>query len=409
MTFTYKNSQLYAENITITEITKSVGTPFYCYSKQQFANNFLEFKNAFQGVDVTICYALKSNSNLKIISLLAGLGSGADTVSEGEIRAALKAGVSPETIVFSGVGKTKREMEFGLKNNIGQFNVESIEELEILNQVAGSLNIKAPVSIRVNPDVDAKTHEKISTGRKNDKFGIAWEDVFLVYNNTKNLKNIDIQGITTHIGSQITSLEPYKQAFTKIAELCTALRGLGFNLSRLDLGGGIGIKYKDENIINIVDYANLVKEIIQPLGLKLFLEPGRRISGNAGILVTEVQYIKKTSEKDFAIIDAGMNDLARPAIYGAYHEIITVKESSEQHNIYDIVGPVCESSDIFGKDRKLSELKSGDLLAILCAGAYGFSMSNTYNIRPQLPEILVDGDKFEIIRQRQTYEDILKG
>ncbi|HCR85874.1 MAG TPA: diaminopimelate decarboxylase [Alphaproteobacteria bacterium] len=407
MIFAYKNSRLYAENIAVSDIAKQVGTPFYCYSKQQLTGNFLEFKNAFSGIDATICYALKSNSNHNIISLLQKLGSGADTVSEGEVRAALKAGISPDKIVFSGVGKTKREMEFGLRSNIGQFNVESIEEIELLNEVAGKLGVKAPVSIRVNPDVDAKTHDKISTGRKSDKFGIAWEDVFLVFDKAKHLKNIDIQGITTHIGSQITSLEPYKAAFHKVAELFKTLREMGYNLARLDLGGGIGIKYKDENPIKISDYADIIKEVIKPLNVKLFLEPGRRISGNAGILVSEVQYIKKTIERDFAIIDAGMNDLARPAVYGAYHEIISVDEGLEQHNIYDVVGPVCESSDIFGKERRLKELRSGDLLAILCAGAYGASMSSVYNLRPLIPEIMVDGDKVEIIRKRQTYEELL--
>lgn len=407
MTFAYKNSVLSAEDISVSEIAKQVGTPFYCYSKKQFTENFLEFKNAFSGVDATICYALKSNSNHQVISLLKEQGAGADTVSEGEVRAALKAGIATEKIVFSGVGKTRKEMEFGLTNKIGQFNVESIEEIEILNEVAGSLKVKAPVSIRVNPDVDAKTHDKISTGRKTDKFGIAWEDVFLVFDKAKNLSNIDIQGITTHIGSQITSLEPYKQAFKKVAELFITLREMGYQLSRLDLGGGIGIRYKDETPIKIADYAEIIKEVIKPLNIKLFLEPGRRISGNSGILVSEVQYIKKTAEKDFAIIDAGMNDLARPAVYGAYHEIISVDEAKDQHNIYDVVGPVCESSDIFGKDRKLKELKSGDLIAILCAGAYGASMSSVYNLRPLIPEVLVDGKSFKIIRKRQTYEELL--
>lgn len=409
MSFEYKSNQLFAERLSVSDIAKKHGTPAYIYSKKQFEDNYTEFKNAFDGLDVTTCYALKANNNIHITKLFADLGAGADTVSEGDIRAALMAGIATEKIVFSGVGKTKREMEYALNQKIGQFNVESIAEIEVLNEVAGKLQVKAPVSIRVNPDVDAITHKKITTGRKQDKFGIAWEDVFYVYDNAKKFENIDIQGITTHIGSQITNIEPYAQAFKKIAELCTVLKDRGFNISRIDLGGGIGVQYNDEKIIDIKDYAKLVQEIIAPLGVKIFLEPGRRLTANAGILISEVQYIKQNSEKNFAIIDAGMNDLARPAIYGSYHNIIAVEQrATDEKLMYDIVGPVCESSDIFGRERRLQSLKSGDLLAITYAGAYGSSMNSMYNLRPLIPEILVSGEELKIIRERQTYDEMFK-
>lgn len=406
MGFEYKNGQLFAESMAVKEIAKQVGTPFYCYSKQIFTENYNSFASAFSAHPTTICFAVKSNSNISVLKLLGELGAGADTVSEGEIRRALIAGINPEKIVFSGVGKTVAEMKFALDSNIGQFNIESHEELSLLNEIAGELGKKALVSLRVNPDVDANTHEKITTGRKIDKFGIAYDAIIEAFEYAETLPNIKVCGIAAHIGSQITELEPFKLAFKKIVGLVSELKGKGINLSRLDFGGGVGIKYKDETPLDIKDYADALIEIAEPTALPIFLEPGRRISADAGILVSEVQFLKDTGEREFAIIDAAMNDLARPAIYTAYHEIIAEKSSSTTHK-YDVVGPICESSDIFGRQRPLPELKSGDLLAIMQSGAYGMVMASTYNTRPTIPEILVDGDSFKIIRKRQTMEDLL--
>lgn len=406
MTFEYKSGRLNAENVSVADIAKQVGTPFYCYSEDVFSRNFNEFKDAFSNYPTTICFAVKSNSNLSVLKLLASLGAGADTVSEGEIRRAVMAGVDPEKIVFSGVGKTVSEMKYALEVGIGQFNVESREELALLNDISADSGKKARVSVRVNPDVDANTHEKISTGRKIDKFGISYDQIIEVIKFADSLENIEVEGITTHIGSQITEISPFKQAFTKIVKLVEDIESAGVKLKRLDFGGGIGVKYKDETPIEISDYANALIEIIKPTGLDLILEPGRRISADAGILVTEVQFLKDTGERVFAIVDAAMNDLARPAIYTAYHEIVAEKSDNNTHE-YDVVGPICESSDIFGRLRPLPEIESGDLLVIKQAGAYGMVMASTYNTRPTIPEIMVSGDSFKIIRKRQTMEDLL--
>ncbi len=403
----YKNAILHVENLAITDIAKKVGTPFYCYSKKQFESNYKEFKQSFSDYPTTICFAVKSCPNIHIIKLLANLGAGADTVSQGEIIRALKGGIKPEKIVFSGVGKTKDEIKFALQKNIGQINAESLEELEIIDKIAGLLKKKAKVSLRVNPDVDGKTHEKITTGRKHDKFGIPLEEAKKFYDSASKLRNIKIEGVACHIGSQITDIEPFKQAFHKIADFANSLIKKGFDLKRLDLGGGVGIKYKNEEVIAIKDYAKAIISAVKSTELKLFLEPGRRISGDAGILVSEVQFIKNTGERHFAILDAGMNDLARPAIYGSYHEIIQVRDKDGEKLSYDIVGPVCESSDIFGRDRKLFNLKAGELVVILNAGAYGASMASNYNTRPLIPEVLVDDKKFKIIRRRQKISEIL--
>lgn len=406
--FDYKNSVLNVEKVPINHIAKKVGTPFYCYSKDRLEDNFLEFKEAFADHPTTICFAVKACPNINILKILAGFGSGADTVSQGEMIRALKAGIKPEKIVFSGVGKTKEEIKFALEKNIGQINAESLEELQIIDKIAAMMRKKAKVSLRINPDVDAKTHEKISTGKKSDKFGIPIDEAKKFYDLANKLKHIKIEGIATHIGSQITDIEPYKVAFTKIAELAKDLIKKGFDLKRIDFGGGVGIKYKNEEILTIKSYAKTILNIIKPLDLKLFLEPGRRICGDAGILVSEVQFIKNTGERHFAILDAGMNDLARPAIYGAYHEIMQVNDKEGEKMNYDIVGPVCESSDIFGRDRKMFNLKAGELVAIMNAGAYGASMGSTYNTRPLIPEVLVDGKKFKVIRRRQKISEIFE-
>lgn len=406
MSFEYRNGGLHVEDVAIKNIAARVGTPFYCYSKEVLVKNFNEFNSAFSEYPTTICFAVKSNSNISVLKLLASLGAGADTVSEGEIRRALIAGISPDKIVFSGVGKTLSEMRYALEEGIGQFNVESVEELELLNKVAGESARIAKVSLRVNPDIDANTHEKITTGRKIDKFGISYDAIAGIFDASRDLSNIRIEGLAAHIGSQIVEIEPFKMAAMKMAELAIAIVNKGFDLKRLDLGGGLGVRYKDEVPIDIEYYAENLIEAIKPAGLELYLEPGRRISADAGILVSEVQYLKDTGERIFAIIDAGMNDLQRPAIYTAYHDIIAEKSDNNTQQ-YDIVGPVCESSDIFGRLRPLPELDAGDLLAIMQAGAYGMTMASNYNTRPFIPEILVDGDNYKVIRKRQTIDDLI--
>ena len=406
MSFDYKNKTLHAENLSLKEIAEHVGTPFYCYSKSKLIENFSRFKKAFSGYPTTICFAIKSNSNQSILKILSANGSGADCVSKGEIMRAEQAGIDPKKMVFAGVGKTVDEMKYGLKIGIGQFNVESREELKLLDDVAKSMGIKAPVAIRVNPDIDAITHEKITTGRKIDKFGIPWYEVIETYKLAKKLNNINVIGVSCHIGSQITDITPYQQALKKIASLVLELKEINVEISKIDFGGGLGVKYKDEKLIEIEDYANTLINIIKPTGADLIIEPGRRIAADIGVLVSEVQYIKNSGERKFAIIDAGMNDLARPAIYTSYHEIISVNEGEKNHK-YDVVGPVCESSDIFGRERPMTELSNGDLIAILQAGAYGMVMAGNYNTRPMIPEVLVDDNKYKIIRKRQTIEELI--
>ncbi len=408
MTFTYKNNQLFAEDLAITEIAKEVGTPFYCYSKSDLVQNYKNFSEAFKGIDHKICYAIKANPNINIAKIFAEFGAGIDAVSQGEIFRALKAGIDPKKIVFAGVGKTAEEMKFALQNGVVEFSIESEPELFLLSKVAKSINLTAKIALRVNPNVDAKTHSKISTGKKGDKFGIDIEDAPRIYNIAKTLENIEVFGISTHIGSQITSLEPFRAAFSKIKDLCLELRKDGFKIENLDLGGGIGILYNEETPIIIAEYANLIKELIKDLNVSLTIAPGRAMVGNAGILVSEVVYIKKTAEKDFVIIDAAMNDLMRPGLYDSYHKVIPVIEKLGEESKFDVAGPVCESTDILAKNRHLVKPEAGDLIAFLSAGAYGASMSNEYNSRPLIPEILVDGNKFKIIRKRPSYKEMIQ-
>ncbi|HEX4665725.1 MAG TPA: diaminopimelate decarboxylase [Chthoniobacterales bacterium] len=406
MSFTYRNQELVCEGVAVGEIAARIGTPFYLYSARQLRENFGAYERAFAGANATICFAVKSCSNIAILKLLEAAGAGADTVSEGEIRRALLAGIAPENIIFSGVGKTKGEIAFALESGIGQLNVESPEELEMIEEIAAARKVEAKISVRVNPDVDAGTHEKISTGRKSDKFGVPWREASATYARARSLSHLAVDGVACHIGSQITERAPFQHAFVRVVELVRELQADGFALRRIDLGGGVGIRYQDETPIAVSDYAQLVLEYVRPLGLRLFLEPGRSISASAGTLISEVQFIKHTGEKSFAVLDAGMNDLARPAIYGAYHEIVPVREGAPNER-YDVVGPVCESSDIFGTNRQLPKLAAGDLVAILNAGAYGAAMSSNYNTRGLPPEVLVEGDQFTIIRKRQSFGDII--
>ncbi len=411
----YKNTQnrdqLFVEDVAISDIATSVGTPFYCYSKKSLVENFQSFVDAFSDAEISdykICYAIKANFNIHLVSILSELGAGIDAVSAGEVFRAIKAKVAPEKIVFAGVGKTSTEMEFALKNGVEEFSVESIAEMFLLNEVAGALGKKAKFSLRVNPNVDAKTHDKISTGRKGDKFGVDIEKAEAIYAQAAHLPNLEIYGISTHIGSQITSLDPFKLAFVKLRELCLTLRKNGHKISALDFGGGIGILYKNETTLLLNDYAKLIKEVTKDLNVKITIAPGRAMVGSAGILVTKLVFLKETGVKNFAIIDAAMNDLMRPGLYGSYHAVMPVVKKIGAKGTYDLAGPVCESTDILAHARELVAPKSEDLLVFCSAGAYGSSMSNEYNCRPMIPEVLVDGDKFSVIRRRPSFDEMLR-
>ena len=400
--------ELFIENIAISDLAKQVGTPFYCYSKKSIIENYRSFSDALLGLDYKICYAIKANFNVHLVRILVGLGAGIDAVSAGEIFRGIKAGVNPKKIVFAGVGKTREEIRYALIACVQEFSAESEAEIFLLNQVAGELNKKIKLSLRVNPNVDAKTHDKISTGRKGDKFGIDIDLAQGIYQKAAKLPNIEIYGISTHIGSQITSLEPFRAAFLKVRQLCLALRESGIAIESLDLGGGIGILYKDETTLLIKDYVAMIKEIIGDLNVKLTIAPGRAMIGSAGLMVAKTIYLKETDEKNFVIIDAAMNDLMRPGLYSSYHEVLPVVKKHGQQATYDLVGPVCESTDVLAKGRQLVNPKSEDLFVFCSAGAYGSSMSNEYNCRPLIPEILVDGDKFTVIRKRPSFEDMLR-
>ena len=411
----YKNiknrDELFVENIAITEIAKSVGTPFYCYSKKSLIENFQSFISAFDAAEISdykICYAIKANYNIHLVKILSELGAGIDAVSAGEVFRAIKAKVDPKKVVFAGVGKTREEMEFALRKGVEEFSVESVAEMFLLSEVAYGLNKKAKFSLRVNPNIDAKTHDKISTGRKGDKFGVDIEKAEEIYAKAARLPGLEIYGISMHIGSQITTIDPFKASFKKLRELCLTLRKNGHAISSLDFGGGIGILYKDENTLLLNDYAALIKEMTKDLNVKITIAPGRAMVGNAGILVTKVVFLKETGVKNFAIIDAAMNDLMRPGLYGSYHEVKEVKKKIGTKLPYDLAGPVCESTDILALNRELINLQSEDLLVFCSAGAYGSSMSNEYNCRPMVPEVLIDNNKFSFIRRRPTFEEMLR-
>jgi diaminopimelate decarboxylase len=405
--FSYKNGELYCEEVPVKKIVEEVGTPVYIYSARTIKRHFKVFDTAFKEVSHLVCYSVKANSNIAVLRLLGNLGAGADIVSGGELKRVLKAGISPQKVVFSGVGKTPEEIEFALSQDILMFNVESEEELFLIGEVAKRLKKKARFSLRVNPNVDPKTHPYISTGLKKNKFGIPEEEVIKLYESTKENPYLEAVGMDAHIGSQLTSISPFVEALSRLKKLWKELESLGFELKYLDLGGGLGIVYKDEEPPMPEEYAKAIIKEAKELNATLILEPGRVIVGNAGILVTRVLYKKKNNKKNFVIVDAGMNDLIRPAFYDAYHQIIPVEEKNGKKEVVDVVGPICESGDFFAKERELPEVSSGDLLAIMSAGAYGFVMSSNYNTRPKPPEILVIDDKFYIIRRRETVEDIL--
>ena len=408
--FAYKNGVLHAEAVDLQALAEEVGTPFYCYSTATLERHFRVMDGAFKGTDHLLCYAMKANSNQAVIKTMADLRAGMDVVSEGELRRALAAGVPARKIVFSGVGKTAKEMAYALREGIACFNVESEPELELLSAVAQRVGQRASVSIRVNPDVDAKTHAKISTGKADNKFGITYLRASEVYARAAALPHIDMTGVDMHIGSQITELAPFEKAFKLMAELVTRLKSEGHNIRHLDLGGGLGVPYRGVNDIppHPDEYASMVKRTLGHLGLKYMMEPGRMIVGNAGILVSRVIYVKENEGKTFIVQDAAMNDLIRPTLYDAYHEILAVEESrGAVTQEADVVGPVCETGDYFAKSRRLAKLQQGDLMAIMTAGAYGAVQSGTYNTRPLVPEVLVKGDRFSVVRPRQTYEELI--
>lgn len=404
--FSYQHNVLHVENVSLQNLAETFSTPCYVYSKNALKEAYEQFRQGFAGSNHLVCFAVKANPSLAILNLFAKLGSGFDIVSGGELARVLAAGGDPKKVVFSGVGKTKAEMQAALEAGIFCFNVESASELTRLNQVAGEMGKKAPVSLRVNPNVDAKTHPYISTGLKNNKFGVAYQEALPLYLNAAAMPNIEIHGVDCHIGSQITELSPFLDAFDRVLALVDALQANGITIEHIDLGGGIGICYQDEAPPAFNDYA---KAMLQKLGtrkVKLVFEPGRALVGNAGILLTKVEYLKHTEAKNFAIVDAAMNDLMRPALYEAFHDIknVQVSQQAEKHT-YDIVGPVCESGDFLGRDRTLA-LSEGDVLAIMSAGAYGMSMSSNYNTRPRAAEVMVEGENVQLIRRREEVNEL---
>lgn len=410
--FSYKNSILHAEDVDLNKLAAEIGTPFYCYSTSTIERHYEVLSKAFAGQEHLICFAVKANSNQSILATLARLGSGMDVVSLGELLRAKNAGVDSKKIIFSGVGKTKEEMIYALKENILGFNVESEQELEKLNEIALGLGTKASIAVRVNPDIDAKTHAKISTGKSENKFGVAYLDAPALYEKARQMAGISISGIHMHIGSQITELDPFQDAFSLMRELALYLIGRGITLSYLDIGGGLGVPYRADIEMppNPIDYAKIVYEKLGSLGLRIVLEPGRMIVGNAGILVTKTLYVKNTKGRQFTIVDAGMNDLIRPTLYDAYHDIWPVMKNPNKQDLFqqDLVGPICETGDYFALDRFLPEVEAGELFAIMTAGAYGAVMSSYYNTRLLTPEVLVKKDKFAVVRPRQSYEELIK-
>ena len=407
--FNYRDGVLHAEGVALTRIAEAVGTPVYIYSSATLEAHYRAFADAIAGQKATICFAVKANSNQAVIRTLARLGAGADVLSEGELRRALAAGVPAARIVFSGVGKSRDEIRLALECGVGQINVESEPELHLISEVAAAQGVRAPIALRVNPDVDAHTHEKITTGRKENKFGIDIDRAPAIYDHAAALPGIDVVGVAVHIGSQLTDLAPFRDAFALVADLVTRLRAAGHDIRRLDLGGGLGVPYRDEAPPSPAQYAEVVKAAAAPLNVEVVLEPGRLITANAGILLTRVLFVKSGDTKTFVVVDAGMNDLIRPTLYDAWHGIVPVTERKPgaPERAVDVVGPVCETGDIFARDRLLPAVAAEELLAIRSAGAYGAVMASTYNSRPLVPEVLVRGDEFFVIRPRQTVAELL--
>ena len=412
--FEHRNGEMFAEGVALKRIAQEVGTPAYVYSLATLKRHYQVFDQAFAKVPHVVCYSVKANSNLALLKAFAKLGSGFDIVSGGELFRALKVGGDPKKIVFSGVGKKKQEIEYALNSGILMFNVESDEELTALNEIAAGVGKKAPISLRVNPDVDPQTHPYISTGMKKAKFGVDIKKSLETYKKAVALKHIDVVGVDCHIGSQLTSVTPFVDALAKVREyldrvLAGEMKKEGARIRYLDLGGGLGINYHDETPPLPDEYAKAIVQGLEGLDVTLILEPGRVIVGNAGLLLTEVQYLKETESKKFVIVDAGMNDLIRPALYGSYQAIQPVVEGNGEKIVADVVGPICESGDFFAKDREIARPRRGDLLAVMSAGAYGFTMASNYNSHPKPPEVLVDGDQYYVVRQRESLDDLING
>lgn len=409
--FSFKGGVLHAEDVSLQRLAEAVGTPFYCYSTATLERHYDVLAQSFAGQDATICFAVKANSNQAVLKTMALKGAGMDVVSEGELRRARAAGVQADKIIFAGVGKTREEMAYALREGIFGFNVESEPELEQLSEVAASLGVRARVAIRVNPDVDAKTHAKISTGKSENKFGIPYLKAPALYAEARRLPAIELSGIHMHIGSQITDLKPFRDAFRLMRDLTLELRREGIEIHHLDIGGGLGVPYRGSNEMppHPDEYAAIVKSVLGDLEAKLFLEPGRMIVGNAGVLVTRVIFVKDGAERQFTIVDAAMNDLIRPTLYEAFHEVWPVAEARAGMAplLQDLVGPVCETGDYLAQGRELPPFERGDLMAVMTAGAYGAVMSSTYNSRLLVPEVLVNGGEFAVVRPRPTYDDLI--
>ena len=407
--FNYRENELYAEDVAVSKIIEAVGSPCYIYSRATLERHWKAFDDSLAGHDHLICYAVKANSNLAVLNLFARFGSGFDIVSAGELLRVLKAGGDPAKIVFSGVGKKRDEIKLALEKGIQCFNVESAAELSAIDEVAASLDVIAPIAFRVNPDVDAGTHPYISTGLKENKFGIDIEIALEMYQRAAKMKNISIKGVACHIGSQLTEVTPFLDALDRVMTLVSLLAENGIALEHLDLGGGLGISYQGEEPPEPAEYAKAIVERLGGSVMPIHIEPGRAIAGNAGILVTTIEYLKHTEHKNFALVDAAMNDLLRPSLYSAWQNIIPVrKDTDASSKEYDVVGPVCETGDFLGKNREL-KIAAGDLLAVRSSGAYGFTMSSNYNSRPRVAEVMVDGDQFHVVRQRETFDDLIRG
>ncbi|MBR5346176.1 MAG: diaminopimelate decarboxylase [Deltaproteobacteria bacterium] len=409
--FNYRENDLYCEDVAVKEIAQKVGTPFYLYSHATLARHIRHFQKAFAAVPHLVCFSAKANSNLAVMKVFVNAGAGVDIVSGGELFRALRAGCDPGKIVYSGVGKTEDEIIAALRNGIMMFNVESAAELEKINEVAGTLGVKAPIALRVNPDVDPQTHPYISTGMKKAKFGINIAQALEEYQRAQSLPHIQVVGVDCHIGSQLTSLSPFVDAIAKIRTLVSTLKAEGADLRYLDLGGGLGITYNNEMPPDLEDYAAAIQKATSDLSVTLVFEPGRVLVGNAGILVCRTLYVKKGEIKTFVITDAGMNDLIRPSLYGSYHGLMAVDRSVDERGtmVADVVGPICESGDFLAQDREIPAFETGDLIAVTSAGAYGFTMSSNYNSRPRVPEIMVQGERVMTVRQRETFEDLVRG
>lgn len=408
--FNYDDAgRLCCAEVPLDKIALEVGTPYYCYSLSTLRRHIQAFEEPLAGIDHQTCFAMKANSNMAILTLMANHGLGADVVSGGELFRAIKAGIPSSKIVYSGVGKTTDEIDMAIQSGIMMFNIESEQELEVINERAGALRKKASISIRVNPDVDPQTHPYISTGMKQNKFGIDIEGTLKQYLRARDMEHLEIVGIAFHIGSQLTDISPFIDAVDRLKVLMASIRDLGIEFKCLDLGGGLGITYSSEQPPHPKEYGAAIIDAVKGLNIKLVFEPGRVIVGNAGVMVTRVLYRKQTEKKTFIIVDAGMNDLIRPALYGAYHDILPLSKKGGPTEKADVVGPICESSDFLAKDRDLPYLSRGDLIAVMSAGAYGFTMASNYNSRPKPPEVLVDGGKYSVVIRRQSYEDLISG